>query len=247
MDVILISDLNNCRYLSGFTGSAAILLISADSAILATDFRYIEQAGTQAPDFDIARIKGAAKEPFLLELASSLGAKKLGFEANSLYYNDYCKLEEEAKKSGIRLIPTREVVESLRAVKEAEEIALMSEAAGLAGAALEYISGEIHPGMTEKEAAWKLERFLREGGSEPLPFDIIVASGPNAALPHARPTQRSISAGEPVIIDLGARVGGYTSDMTRTLCPGRPVTPSGKSTDWFSMPSLRLLITSQPA
>jgi len=85
---------------------------------------------------------------------------------------------------------------------------------------LEYISQEIHPGMKEKEVAWEIEKFLREKGSESTPFDIIVASGPNAALPHAKPTGRTISLGEPIIIDLGARVKGYSSDLSRTLCLG---------------------------
>ncbi|MFC1925848.1 aminopeptidase P family protein [Chloroflexota bacterium] len=222
LNSILISQPDNCRYLSGFAGSTGTLLISLDSAILLTDFRYLEQAKSQAPDFEVTRIRGEARERFLLELACELGAKRLGFEANNLCFTDYHHLKEEAEKLESQLIPTQGLVESLRAVKGEEEINLLMKAVELAEAALEYISGEIHPGMKEKEVAWEIERFLRENGSEPLLFDIIVASGPNAALPHAKPTERSLSRGEPIIIDMGARIAGYTSDLTRTLCLDSP-------------------------
>jgi Xaa-Pro aminopeptidase len=111
-------------------------------------------------------------------------------------------------------------VESLRAVKEPDEIELITRAVQMSDAAFEHVLGVIKIGMAEEEVAWELERFLRERGSQPLPFDIIVASGPNAALPHATPTNRPISPGEPVVIDFGARVDGYSSDISRTLCLG---------------------------
>lgn len=222
MDGILITQPENRRYLSGFSGSAGELLISPDSAILSTDFRYIEQAELQAPYFEVARIRGESRERHLIELFSDLGARRLGFEANNLCFTDYCHLKDEAERLNIRFIPTRGVVESLRAVKDAEELAFLVKAAEMADAALNYISEEIHPGMKEKEIAWEIERLLRQEGSEPLPFDIIVASGPNASLPHAKPTERAVSTGESVVIDLGARVAGYASDLTRTLCLGSP-------------------------
>jgi Xaa-Pro aminopeptidase len=216
LDSILVSQPENCRYLSGFTGSGA-LLISLDSAILATYFVHLEQAKREAADFEIIRVKG---EPDgFVELISGRGIKRLGFEA-SLNFADYRRLAEKADKLKLQLIPIEGWVDSLRAVKEEEEITCLTEAAGLADNALEYISQEIHPGMKEKEAAWEIEKFLREKGSESVPFDIIVASGPNAALPHAKPTERTISPGEPIIIDLGARMEGYASDLSRTLCLG---------------------------
>jgi len=218
LEGILISQPENCRYLSGFTGSGA-LLISQDSAILATYFIYLEQAEREAADFEIVRIKSESEPEELIELISGRRIKKLGFEA-SLNYADYRRLAEEADKLKLQLIPTEGLVDSLRAVKEEEEVACLIEAAELADDALEYISQEIHPGMKEKEVAWEIEKFLREKGSEPTPFDVIVASGPNAALPHAKPTGRTISLGEPIIVDLGARVEGYSSDLSRTLCLG---------------------------
>ncbi|TET87990.1 MAG: aminopeptidase P family protein [Dehalococcoidia bacterium] len=218
LEGILISQPENCRYLSGFTGSGA-LLISQDSAILAAYFIYLEQAEREAADFEIVRIKSESYPAGLVELISKWEIKSLGFEA-SLNYADYRRLAEEADKLKLQLIPTEGLVDSLRAVKEEEEVACLIEAAELADDALEYISQEIHPGMKEKEVAWEIEKFLREKGSEPTPFDVIVASGPNAALPHAKPTGRTISLGEPIIVDLGARVEGYSSDLSRTLCLG---------------------------
>jgi Xaa-Pro aminopeptidase len=216
LDSILISQPEDCRYLSGFTGSGA-LLISPHSAILATSFIYLEQAKREAAGFEIVRMKG---EPDgFVELISGQGIKRLGFEA-SLTFAEYRRLAEEADKLELQLISTEGLVDSLRAVKEEEEIARLVKAAELADNALEYISQEIHPGMKEKEVAWEIERFIREKGSEPVPFDIIVASGPNAALPHAKPTERTIFPGEPIIVDLGARVEGYSSDLSRTLYLG---------------------------
>jgi Xaa-Pro aminopeptidase len=216
LDSILISQSENCRYLSGFTGSGA-LLISPDSAILATSFIYVEQAKRETAGFEVVRMKG---EPDgFVELISGQGIKRLGFEA-SLTFAEYHRLAEEADKLKLQLISTEGLVDSLRAVKEEKEIARLVKAAELADNALEYISQEIHPGMKEKEVAWEIERFIREKSSEPVPFDIIVASGPNAALPHAKPTGRTISPGEPIIVDLGARVEGYSSDLSRTLYLG---------------------------
>ncbi|HJX70067.1 MAG TPA: aminopeptidase P family N-terminal domain-containing protein, partial [Dehalococcoidia bacterium] len=140
LDSILISQPENCRYLSGFDGSAGALLISQDSAILATDFRYLEQAKSQAPDFEIARVKGEARERPLLKLAAKLGIKRLGFEANNLCFADYSQLGEEAEKIKLQLIPTEGLADSLRAVKEEEEIVCLVKAAELADAALEYIT-----------------------------------------------------------------------------------------------------------
>ncbi len=219
LDAILISQPENCRYLSGFDGSAGALLISPDSAILATDFRYLEQAQGQAPNFEILQVKNQPAES-LVESIDGRGIKKLGFEANNLSFASYQRLAEKIDKQQLQLVPTEGLVDSLRAVKEEAELACLMEASKLADAAFQYIAEKICPGMKEKEVAWEIEKFLRGRSSEPVPFDIIVASGPNAALPHAKPTERPLSAGEPIIIDLGARVEGYSSDMSRTFCLG---------------------------
>ena len=221
LDTILVSQPENRRYLSGFTGSAGWLLISASNAFLAVDFRYVEQAKSQAPNFEVIHIKGDVAN-WLPKLAQDLGLKKMGFEAEQIpfaTYHQLCKAISDSHYQ-LQLIPTTGLVESLRAIKEPEELESIIEAVNLADTALDYAKAVIRPGTTEREIAWELERFLREKGSEPVPFDIIVASGPNSALPHAKPTERVILEGEPVVIDMGARVNGYCSDLSRTLFLG---------------------------
>lgn len=217
LDAILISQGENRRYLSGFTGSAGFLLISEKSAILATDFRYTEQAKIQAPDFEIFHMEGGLPKWFP-ELVSSLGVKRIGFESNDISFSTYRKLVAAAGEK--EFVLTEEFVESLRALKDERELELIIKAVELADAAFEEVAPMIGPGMTEKEAAWEIEKSLREKGSETVPFDIIVASGLNSALPHHKPTDSPISRGEPVVIDIGARVSGYSSDLSRTICLG---------------------------
>jgi len=221
LDALLVSQAENRRYLSGFTGSAGFLLISQQKAILATDFRYVEQAQVQAPGFEVVQIQGDIAKWFP-GLIAELQARKLGFEGKSISFSTYKELTDAINniKIKISLIPTEGLVESLRAVKDKEELRLVEKAADLADAALEYIIPRIKPGALEKEVAWEIESFLRQNGSESVPFELIVASGPNSAMPHARPTDRAIRQGEPVVIDIGATVDGYTSDMTRTICLG---------------------------
>jgi Xaa-Pro aminopeptidase len=223
IEAIFISQPENRRYLSGFNGSSGYLLITTQNTILATDFRYIEQARMQAPDYEIFQIIGGIVDWFP-RLVAELNLKKLGFEAEHITFARYQQLSDILNKapSQLRLIPVDGLVESLRAVKEPEEIELITRAAAISDAAIEYIENTVHTGMSEKEVAWEIEKFIREQGSETIPFDAIVASGPNSALPHARPSPRVIQSGEPVVIDIGARVGGYSSDLTRTICLGTP-------------------------
>jgi Xaa-Pro aminopeptidase len=223
LEGILISQPENRRYLSGFDGSAGFLIITKDKRILATDARYTVQSQSQAPDYEILTVSSDIGG-WLPGLASELNIKKLGFEGGHLTFSLYRRLCDilGKGKSGLKLIPAENMVEPLRAVKEPEEIELIARAAGIADAAMEHIRESIRPGMTEIEAAWEIERFMREKGSQPLPFEVIVASGPNSALPHAQPSARAIKSGEPVVIDIGARAGGYASDLSRTLCLGAP-------------------------
>jgi len=155
-----------------------------------------------------------------------MGLRRIGFESEGMTDDGYQRLVRAARKVSPKLRPglmrTTGLVESLRMIKDSSEIESITAAARLADAAMEYAAGRVCSGMKERELAWELERFLRERGSEPIPFEIIVASGPNAARPHALPSDRIIREGEPVVVDLGARVGGYTSDLTRTIFPGTP-------------------------
>jgi Xaa-Pro aminopeptidase len=221
LGALLLSQPENLRYLSGFTGSSGWLLISEQNAILATDFRYVEQAKGESPDFEIIQTKQELRD-WLPGLASDLGWHKLGFEANSISYEGYHKLSEaiKTKQVNLALVPTTGIVEQLRSIKEPGELGFITKAIELTDAAFEQARAIIRPGMTENEAAWEIEKILRQEGSEGIPFEIIVASGPNSALPHARPTKKTICSGEPVLIDMGARINGYCSDFSRTLFLG---------------------------
>jgi Xaa-Pro aminopeptidase len=223
LDAVFITRADNRRYLSGFHGSAGALVITASAAVLATDFRYTEQAVAEAPDFEILRISNSLADWFP-GIVNDLGIKTLGFEAADITFEYHRRLGQALKKrqAPVRLVPLGDLVESLRAVKDSKELELITRAVAIADACFEAIEPGIKPGLTEKQVAWQLEKRLRENGSEPLPFDIIVASGPNAALPHARPSDRVIRAGDPVVIDMGAKYQGYASDLSRTICAGAP-------------------------
>jgi len=221
LDAVFISQPENRYYLSGFDGSSGYLLITPQQQILATDFRYLEQARNQAPDYEIFAITNDLADWFP-RLTADLGLKKLGFEAGHITFALYRELTSVLKPASLKLVPLSGLVETMRAVKELEEIKLITNAAAIADSACAHAEQIIRPGISEQELAWEIEKFMREKGSQVLPFDIIVASGPNSALPHARPTPRPINAGEPVLIDIGAKVNGYSSDLSRTLCLGKP-------------------------
>ena len=228
LDALFVSQAENRRYLSGFTGSAGYLFVTQSDAVLATDFRYIEQGQEQAPEFKIFQTQGAISKWFN-ELISSFDIKKIGFDANDISFATYRSIT--AGITGKELIPTEGLIESLRAIKDDDELALMIKAIAVCDAAFEKVSDGMEIGMTEAEVAWGLEKTIRENGSGVLPFNIIVASGPNAAQPHHQPGSRPIAAGEPVIIDMGASIDGYTSDLSRTVCLGKQDNKFGKIYD----------------
>ena len=219
LNAILITQPENRRYLSGFTGSAGVLLISQEQAILATDFRYYEQVEKQAPDFRLAKITDKF-ETLLPELVHQVGAKRVGFESVHLTVDQHQEWQKVAED--FELVPTKELVERIRAVKDEDELSKIRKAIALADEAFAHIAGFIKPGMTEKEVAWELEVFMRTHGAEKVAFDLIVGSGPNGAMPHATVSERVIRAGELIVIDMGAMIDGYNSDLTRTICAGRP-------------------------
>jgi Xaa-Pro aminopeptidase len=221
IDAILVGSPINRRYLSGFTGSAGWILLSKERALLAVDFRYVEQAAWEAVGFEIYRINDDLSS-WLPPLMLTLNIGRLGIEADYMpvsIYQSLCKRVQESC-SHVEIVPLKNMVEHFRAIKNADEVINIEKACLIADSAMQYVMRTLEVGMTEKQLAWMLESFVRENGSEALPFEIIVASGPNSALPHAHPTDRQIAIGEPVIIDLGAKVGGYCSDMTRTFIVG---------------------------
>lgn len=221
VDAILISQPEDRFYLSGFETSFGFLLITPQEAILATDFRYVEEAKQHAPDYNIFQITNGNKD-WLPQLLNELNIKRLGFQSEALTFNTYQQLSDILKNMlpQSKFVPLDRPVESLRAIKEPDEIELITRAAEIGDRAMEYAGSIVYKGLTEKEVAWEIEKFMRETGSEQLPFTVIVASGPNSPFPHAKTSSRIIEIGEPVIIDIGARVSGYSSDLTRTFFEG---------------------------
>lgn len=205
----------NLRYLSGFTGSSAYLLISPDRAWILTDFRYVEQAGREAPDYELMRHK-----PRVVDTLADLSVKhqihRIGFEADKLPVDLWRQWAGEVPAVWE---PLNGLVETLRLVKTPEEIARLKTAASIAGAALMEILPTI-VGKTEHQVALDLEMAMRRRGAESVAFSTIVASGERGSMPHAHPTHRVIERGELVTIDFGAKVDGYHSDETVTVATG---------------------------
>lgn len=224
LDSMLVSNGDNRRYLSGFTGSAGYLVVTEADAVLATDFRYIEQAGRQASDFRVHRIGG--KADWLPKLAAELTVQRMGFEAQDLTVSTHAalvKANREAENGArLRLVRTNDLVDRLRAKKYPEELELLQRAVDIADEALDEIAPTIEPGMTEESIAWRLELAMRERGAESVSFDTIVGAGPNGALPHHRADDTVVQQGQAVVIDMGCIYEGYCSDLTRTFIVGAP-------------------------
>lgn len=223
MEAVLISHPENIYYFSGFNGTAGYLLITQECNILATDFRYKEQARKQAPGFQIFNITDKMKSWFP-KLINGLSIRSIGFEDSHLSFSSYKQFSSILAdiETRIELLPVGELLNYQRAVKEPQELELISKAVSLADAAIDYFISIIEPGMTELSAAWEVEKYLHEIESHSLPFPVIVTSGPNSSQPHACPTDRKIQKGEPILIDLGANVKHYVSDISRTICLGEP-------------------------
>ena len=224
LDAMLISTPENRRYLSGFTGSAGYLLIAKDHVVLVTDSRYTEQATHQAPDYQVLQVRGGWG--CLLDLLKKTGVKRLGFEGQHLTVAAHQALldalKEEPDLSHTSQVATSGIVEELRATKDREELALLQKAIDASDAAMEAVCPAIQEGITEREVAWRMEVAMRDSGADGISFDTIVAAGPNGAMAHHQPSDRPIHRGEPIVIDMGARVGGYCSDITRTVVVGEP-------------------------
>ncbi len=215
----------NRRYLSGFTGTSAYLLITKDDAVIATDFRYYEQVAQQANGFRLYKTVGAM-ETWLPGLFEGLGSQRLAFEAVHVSYQTYRTMrkvvQELLEAQRPKLAPTTNLVESLRTIKEPEEIVALQAAVDLGDAAFQHVAERVEPGWTEKQVAWEIEKYIREHGGDGLSFDTIVGGGPWGAMPHAFPRDHALRKGEGVVIDMGVRLNGYMSDLTRTICLGKP-------------------------
>ena len=220
MDGLLVTGSANVRYLSGFSGSSALLFVSPREALLITDFRYQTQAAEEVGELARVVIEPQSLWAGLWQHLAPLSyVEVVGFESAHLVHRDFQRLLEAGARWQWR--PTIDLVEVLRERKDENEVARIREAVAAAERALELTLSRIGAGMAELEIAGVLESALRQAGSDGFPFPSIVASGPNAALPHARPTSRRLAKGDFLLMDFGARVSGYCSDITRTFVFGR--------------------------
>jgi Xaa-Pro aminopeptidase len=216
-DAFLVTRLPNVRYLTGFSGSNAQLLLGSANAEFLTDGRYIEQSRREVPDLGRRTYSGEFA-PVFARACADLGVRKVAFEAAGVTY----KLYTELSAAGVELVPTTGEVERLRWVKDPEELHRIRTAQSFTDAAFDLVTRKLAEGITEREVAFELEAAVRRLGADAPAFDTIVAFGDNAAEPHHHPTDRPLVHGDVVKIDMGALADGYHSDMTRTVAFGVP-------------------------
>lgn len=225
VDALLVTDLVNIRYLTGFTGSNAALLVYAwdtpeARTVICTDGRYITQVGEQVPDLRAEIARASARR--IVELAGEWQTGRVGFESHVVTVDQHRGFVDQA--TGLELVAAPGLVEQLRMVKDDYEVDRLRAACAAADAALAALleRGGIRPGRTERQVARDLEWLMFEHGGQAVAFETIVAAGANSAVPHHRPTDAVLAAGDFVKLDFGAVVDGYHSDMTRTLVLGEP-------------------------
>lgn len=221
VDALVVTDLFNVRYLTGFTGGAGVLIVTPDALTFVTDGRYGERAQTDlaASGVDV-RIEVAARDAQRDAIVAAAGrARRIGLEADSVTWSTERRYANEWF-AGRDIVPTTGLIEQLRFVKDEGELARMRAAAALADAALAAAKAMLTERPTEQDVRQALDDRMRQLGSEEPAFPTIVASGPNAALPHHRPSERVIAAGDLVLIDFGGTVDGYRSDLSRTFIVG---------------------------
>ncbi|MEX1029380.1 MAG: Xaa-Pro peptidase family protein [Paenibacillaceae bacterium] len=218
-EALLVTSAVNRKYMSGFTGSSGMLLITADKALLYSDFRYRTQAPGQAPSFEFIEHQANVLDS-ILKSALALHITKLAFEAHDMSFETYTSYA--SKLQGIELVPAGKWIEQLRMVKNEAELVIMREAALLADDTFNHIVGLIKPGMRELDIALEMEFYMRRHGATSTSFETIVASGERSALPHGVASERIVQSGEFVKLDFGAYYQGYCSDITRTVMLGKP-------------------------
>ncbi len=227
MDALVVSNLTNVRYLCGFSGSAGLLVVTPDQAVLITDGRY----GLQAPaEIEAAGAEVEVQVPStaagqMSALAALIGsAGSAGLEAEHASWAFERRLAAAlSESSSVQLVPAKTLVEEIRVTKDDGELVRMAAAAAVADAALARMLDRLQPGRsTEADFALGLDTEMRRLGAQRVAFETIVAAGMNGAKPHHQPSSKVIEAGELVVIDFGATVDGYRSDMTRTICAGDP-------------------------
>lgn len=220
IDGLLVSALPNIRYLSGFTGDNALLLVTPDSQTLFTDPRFTIQASEECKCTIKIPPRGPV-DPYAVEAIKRKKLKRIGFEASRITYDVYRRLKA-ALPLGATLKPLGPVIETLRMIKTKEEIARIRQSVLTNSQAFEKTVQSIRPGVSESAIAAELEFQMRRLGAEKPAFETIVAAGPRSALPHARPGSQKVGVNELLLIDMGACQDGYMSDMTRVVFFGRP-------------------------
>ena len=218
IDALLVVSLPNVHYLTGFSGSAGVLLVTLRNSILFTDSRYDLQAQREVCGSRVVIAKGGALAA-AVKWAARTKPGRLGFESESISFGSYRNLRELIVNK--KLVPTVRLVESLRMQKDKAEIEQIRKAVQLGSKAFSDTIAHLRPGITEIDVAAEIEYRMRRLGAERLAFETIVAAGPNTALPHARPGTRKLKKNECIMLDLGAILGGYAGDMTRTIFLGQ--------------------------
>lgn len=220
IDGLLITKAENRRYLTGFTGTAGVVLITKSEAAFLTDFRYARQAQDQVEGYEVnIHRQSQSLLDNVVEHIQNMNITRLGFEAEDVHYNLYSALAEKAK---VKLVPTNKAVERLRMIKTKEEIRLLKKAAEIGDAAFEFIQEFIRPGVRELDIGHELEYFMRKNGATSNSSKLIVASGYRGSFPHGVASEKVIEQEEMVTLDYGALYQGYRSDMTRTIALGEP-------------------------
>ncbi|MDH3755803.1 MAG: Xaa-Pro peptidase family protein [Acidimicrobiia bacterium] len=220
LDALLVTNLTNTRWLSGFTGSNGHLLLCRNTRRLFTDSRYAEQATAELGESDADVEVVITRDPIEAIGGALDGHARLGLEADHVTWATQRRLAD--RTVDVELVPVDELIVGLRSVKDADEIFRMESAAAVADESLAAVIDLMRPGTTERAFAAALDQTMRERGADDPAFETIVAAGPNSARPHARPGERPFVAGDLVVVDVGATVGGYRSDMTRTFVLGAP-------------------------
>ncbi|MBI3754654.1 MAG: aminopeptidase P family protein [Deltaproteobacteria bacterium] len=218
IDALLITTMENIRYLSGFTGSSGVIIITSEQAFFLTDSRYAEQSKNEVGRLKIKIYKKQIED--VACLINKLKPRAIGFEAKGLVYETYRRLK--ALIHGKRLIPVSEDIYRIRARKDAGELKLIKKAISLSSVGFNAAMNCIAPGALECDAAFDIEMAMKKNGAEGLSFDIIAASGKRAALPHGKASDKRIKRHEMIIVDLGAKYNGYYSDETCTFAVGKP-------------------------
>lgn len=218
LSALLVTNPHSRRYLTGFTGTAGVALVTQSEAFFITDFRYTEQANAQITGYTLVEQKTTLIEA-VAQVVKENGLDKVGFEQEAMTFAEYDRYNKALEAE---LVPTTGIVEKIRLIKTEDELTIIKQACKIADDAYEHILTFIQPGMTELDVSNELEFFMRKQGATSSSFDIIVASGVRSALPHGVATHKVIEQGDFITLDFGAYYNGYVSDVTRTLAVGEP-------------------------